>query len=367
MGQNLPNGAYPTSADELGPDWYTEALRSTGTIDGDTRVTSASAEAIGVGVGILGLLWRIELAYEGGDGPATAVLKLPHTAAESRHISSAFRFYQREVGFYTEAADLTPLRTAGCYAASVDDETGDFHLLMEDLGSRTVYDQLQGCPPEAAAFDLQQLAAHHAAFWMSDRLQRWPWAVRVADPPNSVALPQALEHSWPIIDSNFAHLLRGPMYDAAKQMPAKCVDIMERLSAPPFTLLHGDHRLDNLFFGDDDVAVVDWQITGTGRGAYDVAYFLSQSLVPEERKGVDEDLLRTYHSALVEHGVDAGEYSFEQCWDDYRLATLFCAVYPLNAGSVDLVNERAVELFTGMLDRAVSAILDLDALDLMEG
>ena len=78
---------------------------------------------------------------------------------------------------------------------------------------------------------------------------------------------------------------------------------------------------------------------------------------------MEHDLVRAYHGALVEHGVR--DYSFEACWEDYRLATLFVSVYPLNAGSVDLVNERAVELFTAMLERSVAAILDLDALELM--
>ena len=40
-------------------------------------------------------------------------------------------------------------------------------------------------------------------------------------------------------------------------------------------------------------------------------------------------------------------------------------MYPLNAGSVDLVNERAVELFRLMLTRSAQAILDLDALEFL--
>jgi aminoglycoside phosphotransferase (APT) family kinase protein len=157
------------------------------------------------------------------------------------------------------------------------------------------------------------------------------------------------------------------MLEAARRMPDAVVEIMDRLSEPPITLLHGDHRLDNLLFSDvegpDAVAVLDWQICGRGRGPYDVGYFLSQSLIPEERKGVEEDLVRSYHTALLDNGVTG--YSYEQCWEDYRLATLFVSVYPLNAGAVDLVNPRAVELFASMLDRSVSAILDLDALELM--
>jgi Phosphotransferase enzyme family len=359
---------FPNDPAALDADWFTAALRSTRTIGEEVRVTRFEADQIGVGVGILALLWRVHLEYDPPDaGPGTAVLKLPQTMAESRHLANAFRFYEREVRFYEQAAERTPLRTAARYASAYDERTKDFVLLMEDLGGRVVHDQLIGCPPEDAERDLRCLAAHHAAWWGSPELPGLPWAVRVIDPPNPQALVPELRQSWPFIEANFGHLLRGPMLAAAKRMPEAVVPLMERLSAPPVTLLHGDHRLDNLFFSDDEgtegVGVVDWQITGTGRGAYDVGYFLSQSLVPEERKGVEHDLVASYHRTLVERGVQG--YSFDDCWEDYRLATLFVSVYPLSAGSLDLVNDRAVELFTAMLDRSVSAILDLDALELM--
>jgi hypothetical protein len=357
---------FPQDPAQLDAGWFTSALRSTGTIGDDVEVTGCTSEQIGQGVGILALLWRVHLTYAGGGaGPATAVLKLPHTMAESRHVADSFRFYEREVRFYEQAADRSPLRTPARYASAFDDEggTGEFFLLMEDLAGRTVHDQVAGCPADDAERDLQALAAHHASWWDSPELPTLPWAIRVVDPPNPQALVPALRQSWPIIESRFADCLRGPMFDAAKRMPDVVVPLMEHLSAPPVTLLHGDHRLDNLFFSPDDVAALDWQITGTGRGAYDVAYFLSQSLASDERKRVEADLVRAYHDALVEHGVEG--YSFEACWEDYRLATLFVSVYPLNAGAVDLVNDRAVELFTAMLERSVAAILDLDALELM--
>jgi phosphotransferase family enzyme len=357
---------FPKDPAELDAAWFTTALRSTATIGDDTEVASVRSEQIGQGVGILALLWRVHLTYGRGSGPATAVLKLPHTFPESRHIADSFRFYEREVRFYEQAAARTPLRTPARYASAFDDDeggSGDFLLLMEDLAGRTVHDQLSGCPGDDAERDLQALALHHATWWDSPELRSMPWAVRVADPPNPQALVPALRQSWPIIESQFSHLLRGPMLKAAERLPDVVVPLMERLSEPPVTLLHGDHRLDNLFFSDHDVAALDWQITGTGRGPYDVAYFLSQSLVPELRKEVEHDLVRAYHDTLVGSGVTG--YSFEACWEDYRLATLFVSVYPLNAGAVDLVNDRAVELFSAMLDRSVSAILELDALELM--
>ena len=41
------------------------------------------------------------------------------------------------------------------------------------------------------------------------------------------------------------------------------------------------------------------------------------------RRENEEQLLRLYHSLLLENGVH--EYAFEQCWDDYRLAMLLPA------------------------------------------
>jgi aminoglycoside phosphotransferase (APT) family kinase protein len=151
-------------------------------------------------------------------------------------------------------------------------------------------------------------------------------------------------------------------------MPDACVELLERLAESPVTLLHGDYRLDNLFFDEgavDPVVAVDWQICGLGRAAYDIAYFMSQSLTPEARKEADEVVLQAYHEALVAGGVRRNVYPFERCWEDYRLAILFCSCYPLNAGALDLVNERAVALFEAMLSRSAAAILDLDALELM--
>ncbi|HSL59167.1 MAG TPA: phosphotransferase, partial [Acidimicrobiales bacterium] len=191
------------------------------------------------------------------------------------------------------------------------------------------------------------------------------WAPRVIDPPNPQALVPALKASWPVVEERFGEHL-GEFRDAASRMADACVPLMDRLSQPPVTCVHGDHRLDNIFHpvaDDQSVAVVDWQICGVGRGLYDVGYYMSQSLRSEVRAECERDVVRAYHDALVAHGVSG--YSFDDAWDDYRLAILFCSVYPLNVGSVDLANDRAVELFTLMLSRSVAAIVDLDAVELM--
>lgn len=355
---------FPKGPEDVSAEGLTAVLHASGTIPDGARVTAFDSEQIGIGFGILALLWRLTVTYEpAGAGPATMILKLPHTMPESRFIADAFRFYLREVRFYEQAASRSPLTTASCFHSAWDEASGDFVLLLEDLGGRRMVDQVAGCDVDDARRAMVAVATHHAAFWDSPVLSTLDWGVRIIDPPNPQALVPALKASWPIIESQFAELLPGPLFDAARRLPDHVVPLMEQLSEPPLTLAHGDYRLDNLFFGDDDVAVVDWQICGFGRGPYDVAYFLSQSLVPEERKANEQTIVRAYHDTLVAHGVSG--YSFEECWDDYRKATLFVSVYPLNAGSVDLVNDRAVELFRTTLTRSMAAISDLDALDFL--
>jgi hypothetical protein len=86
---------------------------------------------------------------------------------------------------------------------------------------------------------------------------------------------------------------------------------------------------------------------------------MSQSINPDDRRAIEMDVLRAYHEKLLERGVN--NYSFDQCFDDYRISAMFCLVYPVVAGgNLDLANERGVTLAKTMLDRSIATILDLD-------
>ena len=68
----------------------------------------------------------------------------------------------------------------------------------------------------------------------------------------------------------------------------------------------------------------------SARGVVDVAEWIRGQLDPKIRRAVEPDLIRTYHDALLAHGVQ--EYAIDQCLADYQLATvlaparLACAV-----------------------------------------
>ena len=119
--QTLVFGAmatFPTVIDEVTTQWLTESLRSSGVLAADSQVRGFDVEPIGMGVGIMGLLYRLSLRYDSeGAGPATSVLKLASVDPQARHMAQVFRFYEKEVGFYRQFAELTPIPTTACYAA----------------------------------------------------------------------------------------------------------------------------------------------------------------------------------------------------------------------------------------------------------
>jgi aminoglycoside phosphotransferase (APT) family kinase protein len=83
--------------------------------------------------------------------------------------------------------------------------------------------------------------------------------------------------------------------------------------AEPFSLVHGDYRLDNLMFGADGaVTALDWQTLTIGPPLQDVAYFLGTSVEPAIRRLHEEQILRRYHSSLVDEGVR--DFDWDRCW-----------------------------------------------------
>ena len=79
----------------------------------------------------------------------------------------------------------------------------------------------------------------------------------------------------------------GRTHTSAADLPDRVDDVLIRTwASSPSTLIHSDLRADNLLFSPDGTAVtlVDWQGAGIGPPAWDLAYFLSQSLDVDTRR-----------------------------------------------------------------------------------
>ncbi len=90
----------PNRLADITADWLTDALRTTGVISPATRVVACDQVVLGTGVGFAGDLARLTVTYEGGDGPATMVAKVPTSIDDNREGSELLGVYEREVRMY---------------------------------------------------------------------------------------------------------------------------------------------------------------------------------------------------------------------------------------------------------------------------
>lgn len=348
----------PVDPQSITPEWLSEVL--------EAEVRVCKLEQFAIGVGLLGRLYRAHLDGE-PDVPPTVVVKLPTLDTTARiHLCEDLEFYRREVRFYQEIGVANPLRPARPYFAAFDEATHDFVLVLEDLGRLRSVDQLAGCSAADAETVIDAIAGHHAYWWDSDRLEALPWLKAHTTPPYPEVIITNYRAAWTKYVERLGSGLAPAVRDFGDRFATLVPWFLDEIVRPPQTFLHGDLRLDQMFFassvGDPPVTVLDWQVTTKGRGAYDVGYFLTQSLTPDTRRAREEDLLARYRERLAEHGID---YPADQLRHDYRIAAAWCFLYPVMAeGRIEVVNDRNQRLARTMLGRAVAALEDHDAFSL---
>jgi hypothetical protein len=358
--------ALPERPGDLTPEWLTGALRHSGALT-NGRITGASFEPLGVGAGFIGQIGRLTLTYDdaAADGPVTVIAKMPSLEEGARAIASLYGLYERELRFYRELADRIAIRTPRLYYGDGDPDRVAYILLFEDLSATgTVGDQVKGCSGEQARLALEQLARHHAMWWGAEQLRPLAWLQPGVDLVEA-AMKQSYPASWPKALEAFGQRMSPAVRDALPELGRRVMERIAPYRDGPLTLVHGDYRLDNMFFGgpdaDYDLAVVDWQSPNLGWGAYDIAYFMYGNIDIDTRRAHEHEVLRRYHEILLEHGVR--DYSWERLLDDYVASLVVSlAIWVVNAATLDTANERGMALFELFFDRLGAAIADHNAL-----
>jgi hypothetical protein len=377
----------PQRFEDLTPAYLTDVLRGAGALDGGA-VVACRVEPLGAGVGFAGALARLHLAYakDGAAGPATVVAKLPGPIRRNRALVELGQGHEREVRFYRElAAGDCGIATPRVFAAECDPDPDEsardlwrqrverlpawllrcvvplalwragrskrrYLLLLEDVGPEGAHDQLRGVDLEAARPVAKALAGLHARFWHDPALETATWLPRPDWSPRS---GHAYYRSG---RRRFAREL-GAALPARFALATDWVDahleaVLAHLASPPWTLLHGDFRLDNLLRAGDRIVAVDWQSVGVGRAALDWAYFATGSLAPSVDASGEETLLAAYHDALLARGVR--DYSFETCRRDYALSKLLIAFGHVAASHLlSLDGERGSALLDTIRTRVI--------------
>jgi hypothetical protein len=343
----------PKLATDLTPEWLSEVLHR--------KITAVKTEPVGVGVGLVGTLFRLTLD---GDGePNTMIAKLAAPTDEGRFVATVINMYGREVGFYSELSEHTPIGHPQCFYCEHDPATQDTVLLLEDVSTRgMVLDQVKGIEVEDTGPAVRTLARLHAAFWDDASLGNYDFLLRLADDPYPGAVAFAYDTAWPNTQQFFADQMTPEVHAFGDAYSARIPALFEKLCDGPHVFAHCDWRLDNLFeTPDGEVVAVDWQLIDRSTGLRDLSYFVTQSVNVHEPSGYTT-LFDTYLAELASHGITPDR---EWAWEQYRYGASFGFVYPVVAsGALTIEDPRHLELTGAMLGRCIAAIDALDAYDL---
>lgn len=341
---------------------------------------------------------RIALEYDAeGRGPApppTLFVKIAPSAAAQRLFVTVFGLGRNEVEFYRHIRPALPVRAPAIHAAASSAGGRRFVLLLEDLaaaGARFAVvgervdllsrpapvrglRQAQAAPTGVAGRNGQlllarrlvgELARLHAAFWESPRF---------ADDLSWVPSLENRRAQMPLERFLCARMLRLAVRRFGGELPADlarvadlCIgrrDALERLWARgPRTLVHGDCHVGNLFFENDRVGFLDWQVVSRAPGVRDVSYFLCHSLPGDLRQAHERELLDLYRERLAGEGIVPP--AVEETWERYRLFALYAwiaAAFTAAAGA----GLQAREIALAGLRRATRAVIDLESVALAE-
>jgi len=366
----MPGADFPTSPEALESEWLHRALQRAGALPAGARITGFHAEALGEGAGLIGQVCMVELHYAEGaaEAPARIIAKFPTASPENRAVADTYDMYRREVHFYAGLAGRAAIATPRCWFASLAPDSSDFALLLEDISDRRLGDQTLGCGAEDARTAVDALAKFHAAHWGAADDPAPAFAPPHSNPAQAARMAAGFRAGWPRVEEQFSELVPPEVMDFAPRVPERVGALLEELCRPPLTLVHADYRLDNIFFAakpaHPPVTLIDWQSIAKARGPLDLAYFLTQSVQLPERRRHERELVQRYHAALCAGG--ARNYSFEDCWLDYRRAALYLLCYAVViAGTLELGNERGIALARALLSRSCAAIADLRAGELL--
>ena len=353
-----------SDAESVDREWLQAVLDHAGVSRGAT-LTDIHFDGY-VGTGQVGSNGRFSLTWSDPAGrPATVMGKFPSRDAEARAHAFGGTTYVSEWNFYDTIAPLVRVRAPHCHYVAMNAERQQFCLIMEDLHGSEQADQFVGISVDEAALAVEQAVLLHAPLWGRENLgAMFPGSIQLEERVAAfmlmyeMFLPTFIERIGPLVSDEISSLARDI---------APLVGRWAAGSGSPTTVAHNDFRPDNFLYGRaagaPPLVIVDWQTVGEGNGMSDLGYMIAGSFTAEKRRVEEDALVRSYHSQLVAAGV--GEYSWDDCWRDYRFYAPWGLIMAVFATSMAARTERGDQLFALMATQYGTLALDHGSLDLL--
>jgi hypothetical protein len=266
--------------------------------------------------------------------------------------------YACEIAAYRFFGDGAGFRHPKVYFAQSADH-GAFNLVMEDLSDWTPGDQISGCSIAEAEAVIRECTALHLRYWNDATLATLDWPRRMS----AIASPfaQMFASGAGIMHANYGDALGADLDIIDQATPL--VELFFSRPLSQSTLIHGDLRVDNILFQHKANAVeaclVDFQVAAIGDPLFDLAYFLSGSVQPADRRAHERRFVSEHTRALK--ATDAS-YDAEAAWDRYRAHSIVGLAATVVAAAVIGRNPYIDRLLVTLAQRNCAAIRDLDGI-----
>ncbi len=275
-----------------------------------------------VGGGYMSEVYRLHLR----PGDHSFIIKTNSSVDSTRELANLFRSYEKEHQFYAELAATISIPSPTCYY-NYYDETGQFLLVLEDIGTQTrthLYDS-------EIMIAAQCLADLHAT-QVKGHIPKLSEGMRAA----AIGLEKA----------NLEGLYQDRVEELLKHYVKNSVEFLPRFLAQPQVLSHMDFRLENLSFNKEEVTVFDWGEFSTAPRGFDLAYFAVTSMTIEQRRAIEDSFLETYISRHSGNAKESLLQSYQLCF----LPAIYLTLLARDAGNKCAALELAARLSAAVED-----------------
>lgn len=349
----------PCSISAITPEWLTDVLQAHAkgvqvkTVERLGEVSGTTTHA------------RIALTYNEigtkAGFPSSMFLKLPPREFATKVFVSLFDLARNETRFYNEISpEIQSLVPKAYYSKSKDRGPG-FILLFEDLdaGGYHFKDVTSRCTPDDAEMVIRTLGKIHGKYWESPRLKGdLAWLPTYWKDKN-VRLNR-LMRKWALkrTIAKFGDIIPDSVKESGNYINERYDDLENYWAQPPQTFIHGDSHVGNMYFSDQGMGFLDWQVVRQGQGMRDVSYFLVASLPTEVRRAHERDLIRLYLDCLA--GMGISDLDFEKAWEQHRLHAFYTWIAQIVTAAAGTLQLEPI--VRAGLKRTGTAIVDLDSL-----
>ena len=269
--------------------------------------------------GSTGFLSQIFTATRRGDS-RRYILKVGSDIPQRRQWAGELRVFERELAAYRLLAPLRGKLSPRWFSGTSTQDGSDGLLLLEEIRNARNRDQLRGLTWPELVSATRAIARIHARFRNSPALHK------------TKGLPQHQYMRAHQVQRHLPTFLRWAKLPAKtekmfRNLPQQVNQALARLRKRPLTLVHGDLRSDNIFYGRKFVRFIDWGLALAGNAAFDLARLAGGSARQPLSLLQHVDLFKIWHAELLRRGVR--NYPLHEAWQDYRDAVLLTLTIPV--------------------------------------